>query len=213
MNRRVIAAAAVAAALVVLALWWRGRTPASQPAAAPDTSLLPAETGVATEGRATAPISSPPAPPPRTRLTPAARADLEAALAQARARRTRSPVTRPALPEPAPTKLELRDRTGGQRDWERRQLGVLNELLGECYDLGRAEDPALAGTVMLLFTVSGEPEVGGLVSDVHFDEGGTSIAQPTMRECMQNALYALELDPPPEGISVSRQLTLELAPD
>ena len=47
----------------------------------------------------------------------------------------------------------------------------------------------------------------------HFDETGTTIAQATTRECMIESLGALELEPPPEGIQVSRQITLDLAPD
>jgi hypothetical protein len=149
----------------------------------------------------------------RARLEPEARARLAAAIERARVGRTSAPAARPELTEATPTVLALRDRTGSTSDWEQRQLGVLNQLLGECYDLGRAEDPALAGKVMLLFTVAAEPDIGGLVSDVSFDETGTTIAQPTMRECMQQALYALELEPPPEGIEVSRQITLDLVPD
>jgi len=89
---------------------------------------------------------------------------------------------------------------------------VLGQLLGECYDLARVDEPQLAGKVALLFTVSAEPDVGGLVEDVRFDEAGTTIASPEMGECMRESLYALELDPPPEGLRVERQITLDLQP-
>lgn len=151
--------------------------------------------------------------PPR-RLDAAARARLEAAVAAARTRRTGARADAPALPAATPTKLDLANKTGHElSDWERRQLGALNELLGECYDLARAGNPALAGKVSLLFTVSAEPEIGGLVSEIRFDEAGTTIADPAMRECMTESLHALELEPPPEGVEVSRQVTLDLSPE
>ncbi|HEY8146437.1 MAG TPA: hypothetical protein VIG06_27330 [Kofleriaceae bacterium] len=217
MKRPLLVLAAVAAAAVLAFLVWpRGGRDTGDKATGGEGSVPLA----ATASGKVAPDPRPDHPPPpgaghsaespRPRLTPEARARLAGAIEEARSKRT----ARTAAPAAAsPTRLDLRDRIGVTTDWERRQIGALNDLLGECYDLGRAEDPALAGKVMLLFTVSGEPGVGGLVSDAHFDETGTTIAQATARECMIESLGALELEPPPEGISVSRQITLDLAPD
>ncbi len=83
--------------------------------------------------------------------------------------------------------------------------------LGECYDIAKEQEPDLAGTVGLQFTLRGEPEVGGLVEDIKFVAEHSSIVNPPMRECMRESLYALELDPPDEGITVERLLTLRFS--
>ncbi len=107
------------------------------------------------------------------------------------------------------TTLNIVDKTGDTSDWEKRTLGTLNTLLGECYDLGRAEDPALEGAVLLRFTLVGEPKVGGLLERVDIVEDNTTITQQTIRDCMTEQLYALELDPPPDGVRVERELHLK----
>jgi hypothetical protein len=108
------------------------------------------------------------------------------------------------------TTLDIVDKTGDTSDWSKRALGTLNSLLGQCYDLGRAEDPALEGTIAVHFVIVGEPNVGGLLERVEILDEETSIVQPTFRDCVIQQLYALELDPPPEGVTVERQLTLRL---
>lgn len=217
MKRPLLALAAVAAAAVLAFLLWpRGEHDTVDEATGAEAfvaAAAPAAGRVAPDPRS-GDDSTPRAgstTSPRPRLTPEARSRLAGAIAEARTKRTAR--TAPPAATASPTRLDLRDRVGVTTDWERRQIDTLNDLLGECYDLGRAEDPALSGKVMLLFTVSGEPGVGGLVSDAHFDEAGTTIAQATTRECMIESLGALELEAPPEGIQVSRQITLDLAPD
>src|SRR5262249_16859999 len=107
------------------------------------------------------------------------------------------------------TTLDIVDRTGDTSEWQKRALATLNTLLGECYDLGRAEDPKLEGKILLRFTVVGEPKVGAVLESVDIVEDGTTIAQQTIRDCMTQQLYALELDPPPEGMRVERELSLK----
>jgi RNA polymerase sigma-70 factor (ECF subfamily) len=108
------------------------------------------------------------------------------------------------------TTLDIVDKTGDTSDWSKRALGTLNSLLGQCYDLGRAEDSSLGGTITVHFVIVGEPNVGGLLERVEILDEETSIVQPTFRDCVIQQLYALELDPPPEGVTVERQLTLRL---
>lgn len=218
MSKRIglIAAVIVAIALTLYLTRWR------------HPAIAPPATGPAVASTPVPPATAPPAIAPRASapghtLDPAARQRLQAALAEARAARAAHEPgaaaasgpdrPRPQLDDPHATDLDLRDKTGDDSAWEKRQLGVLDQLLGECYDLARASDPSLEGKVALLFTVSGEPDIGGLVDDVRFDEAGTTIASPDLRECMSQSLYALELDPPPQGISVSRMVTLDLHPD
>lgn len=108
------------------------------------------------------------------------------------------------------TTLDLVDNTGDTSDWSKRALGTLNSLLGQCEDLGRAEDPALAGSIEVQFTLVGEPNVGGVIERVEIVDQDTSITQQTIRDCITQQLYALELDPPPDGVTVTRQVTLQL---
>jgi hypothetical protein len=84
----------------------------------------------------------------------------------------------------------------------------LSSLFGQCYDLGRAEDPAFAGTIVVRFTLVAEPNVGGLLEDVGIVDKDTSITQQTFRDCINQQLYALELDPPPDGMTVKREIHL-----
>jgi hypothetical protein len=83
-------------------------------------------------------------------------------------------------------------------------------MLGQCYDLGLAEDPKLAGSVTIQFTIVGEPGVGGVLEHVEIVDAGTTITQQTIRDCFTQQLYALELDPPPDGVTVQRELTLKV---
>ena len=77
------------------------------------------------------------------------------------------------------------------------------------HDLGRAEDPELAGTFTVRFTLVGEPAVGGLLERVEIVDANTTISQQTIRDCFTQQLYALELDPPPDGVKVERELNLK----
>ena len=221
-SRYVIAALLVLGLISMGTAFWkrhpRGgtKTRGGQTARASSSSTAVGAPAVGTPDMATGSAAAAPAVT-RKRLDEGARTRLEAALATARTRRTSAApgaAAAPALPAAAPTKLDLANKTGHElSDWERRQLDALNDLLGECYDLARAGNPALAGKVSLQFTVAAEPEIGGLVSEIRFDEGGTTIADAGLRECMTESLHALELEPPPEGVEVSRQVTLDLSPE
>lgn len=150
-------------------------------------------------------------PARRAAHTAAERAALLEAIASARIRRAPAPAGATGgggSGDTTATTLNITDRTGDTSEWEKRTLGVLNTLLGECYDLGRAEAPNLEGTVMLRFTLAGEPKVGGLLERVEIVDEDTSIKQQTLRDCMTETLYALELDPPPDGVRVERQVSL-----
>lgn len=161
-----------------------------------------------------------PADASTTVVSPDARAARRAAMLEAIARaRSHRMAVAAAVPHAAAsattgdstgTTLDITDKTGDTSDWSKRALGTLNSLLGQCYDLGRAEDPAFAGTIEVRFTLVGEPGVGGVLESVEIVDKGTSITQPTFRDCVTQQLYALELDPPPEGVTVRRQITLNL---
>lgn len=147
------------------------------------------------------------------------RAAMLAAIArarEARGRGTAAPThlpTKPGAPgtgDSGGTTLDLTDRTGDTSEWSKRALATLNRLFGQCYDLGRAEDADLQGVVAVVFTLVGEPGVGGLLERVEIVEQDTTISQQTIRDCLTQQLYALELDPPPAGVTVTRQVTLKV---
>ena len=110
----------------------------------------------------------------------------------------------------AGTILDLKDMSGDTSDWAKRTLATVNRLLGQCYDLGLAEDANLAGTIAVKFTLVGEPDVGGLLESVEIVDTDTTLTQQTIRDCFTQQLYALELDPPPVGVTVERQITLKV---
>ena len=94
----------------------------------------------------------------------------------------------PALPEPVVDKAYIR-----------RAVRELLPLLRDCYDQGLERDPKLAGTVTVEFTIEGEPGVGGVIGRSAVDPAATTLADAGARECMQETLYALEIDPPADG--------------
>jgi hypothetical protein len=75
-------------------------------------------------------------------------------------------------------------------------------LLSECYNEGLARWPGLGGDVMVDFTIEGEPDVGAVISSSEIDPFRSSIQDPVVLECIQETMYALQLDPPSEGSAV-----------
>lgn len=215
MNRRWMATAL--GLLLALALFWVLRPqpvdPAQQ-AAVPQGAVAGVKPSSLAGDGPRAPVDSKASARPEPSLAPraATRETLARAIVAARSRRLESGAQPPAPPvrdsPPAATKLDIANKVGSEQDWERRQLDVLRELLGECYDLAAAEQPELAGNIGIQFTMHGEPEVGGLVDEVSIMESYSTIADPNMRECMTQSIYSLELDPPPEGVHVGREITL-----
>jgi hypothetical protein len=181
-------------------------TRSSGTSASSDAAASPSVTGAATDARTPRPVSE-------------HRAAMLAAIARAREARTAAPTRTPATPgapttttgsdSPATT-LDIKDNTGDTSDWQKRALGTLNRLLGQCYDLGRAEDANLEGTVTIRFTLIGEPNVGGLLEHIEIVDPNTTITQQTIRDCLTEQIYALELDPPPDGVTVERELHLKV---
>jgi RNA polymerase sigma factor (sigma-70 family) len=81
----------------------------------------------------------------------------------------------------------------------RRSVRELLPLLKDCYEQGLQRDAKLAGTVVIDFTIEGEPGVGGVIGHSAIDDGASSLSDAATRECMQETMYALEIDPPADG--------------
>jgi len=209
-----------AATVVMIVLPTRGGGGGTTASTSPETTV---SSGAAPAG----PSVTAAATDARTPLRPvsehraAERAAMLAAIASAReAREHRIPApTRTPLAPGAPatmgsdstaTTLDIKDKTGDTSDWAKRALSTVNHMLGQCYDLGLAEDANLAGAVTIRFTLVGEPNVGGLLERVEIVDADTTITQQTIRNCLTQQLYVLELDPPPDGVTVERQLSLKV---
>ncbi len=208
--------AIIAAVMIAFAVYWLARGDGTAKPAAARRPGVSAPSGTSPPAASTAAVTPDVRTPARlgSGHSAAERAAMLDAIAKARSRRMAAPPGAPhATAAPAgsstDTTLDILDKTGDTSDWERRTLGTLNTLLGQCYDLGRAEDPALEGTVALRFKLVGEPHVGGLLESIEILGDGTSITQQTLRDCITQQLYALELDPPPDGVTVERQLSLK----
>jgi len=85
-------------------------------------------------------------------------------------------------------------------------------LLGDCYLEGMLRNPKLAGKVVVDFTIEGEPDVGGVVGESAIDAKESDLADPAVRECIQETIYALEIDPPASGGVVRVHYPFEFRP-
>jgi RNA polymerase sigma factor (sigma-70 family) len=72
-------------------------------------------------------------------------------------------------------------------------------MLSQCYEEGLARKPALAGKVVVDFTIEGEPDIGGVVGESSIDAAQSDLDDATVDECIEQTMYALKIDPPPGG--------------
>lgn len=86
---------------------------------------------------------------------------------------------------------------------------LLVDLVLELEEPYRSTIPT-AGTVTIRFTLIGEPGVGGLPERVEIVDKDTTITQQTIHDCLTQQLYALELDPPPDGVTIERAVSLKV---
>ena len=165
-NRRILGLGLVLAAGLLVFLWWL--TQRDEPAT---TANGPIATDAMVETVANAPPTKLSADGgellnrrPIGNLDRERRDALLKKLGAARTMRLRNPKAAPTqgrTAEDSPP-LDLADKTEAEDDWHKRQVATLNELLGECYELARVEDPELSGRLGLQFTITAEPDVGGL---------------------------------------------------
>jgi len=146
------------------------------------------------------------------RISPAARAELLAKIREARSRRPKpSPSTSTA---PSSTNAPALASMG--RAMEEYVLAAFEEimpLLKECYAEGQERIPNLpGGKIVLDFQIEGEPGIGGLIGESTVASEST-ITDPAVRECMQETVYALEIDPPDRGVTYKMRTVIEMSPD
>ena len=88
------------------------------------------------------------------------------------------------------------------REYIRNSVRALLPMITECYETALDTDPTLAGALVVNFTIEGEPDVGGLVTESSINDDGSEIRNESMRECLQETMFALEIDPPTNGGTV-----------
>jgi len=132
-----------------------------------------------------------------------ARAVLARAIAEARVRRERTEKERHDGAGDSPVggsteQPEEPPRGKLSKEYIRGTVREAIPLIKECYHLALEENPELSGRLDVNFTISGEPDVGGLVeeSDVVAEEG--LAYNETLEDCVRETVYTLEF-PPPEG--------------
>lgn len=215
---KIITATAVTAAVVVAAVaLGRDRAGAAPPpaaslAAAPSAAAPPAA-GADTPGPALDSRG------PRRFASAGARARLEQEIAGARERReaaARAATARPSLPAASPATSSpppnLTATPDYGKDYIRERVRELIPLMTECYTMALERDPTLEGTVVVEMTLVGEPEVGGLVGTSEVDPEASTLLEDGFSECIRETMYALEIDPPPDGGTVRVRYPFEFRP-
>jgi RNA polymerase sigma factor (sigma-70 family) len=201
-NKIVVTTAAVAV-VAGSALWLGTRTSATPErsstagaaAAQPSgvSAVTSAGTSAGTDGKR---------PAPRVERLPdkGARARLLAAIQDARKQRTRAATTTANGATAAPwLPREVEDQ---DKEYIRGAVREILPLITECYEAGLERNPKLDGKILVAFTIEGEPDVGGLVGESQIDASESTLADATVRECIQETMYALKIDPPSNGGSV-----------
>jgi hypothetical protein len=171
------------AATVAVAMWVGARARASEPGDAGP----PASTTAAAGSGDAAPVQV-------SRLDGHARAALLDLIRTARAQR---------VAEPAPAPKSLKDFDEDDRIYLRAAVREIRPLVHDCYEDAVARDPDLEGTLVVDFTIEGEPGAGSVITTTEIDGERSTIADPELRECMEQTMYALRFDPPPASGTVT----------
>ncbi len=143
-----------------------------------------------------------------------ARATLLAEIREAQKRRSASAPAAASSSTTAGAAAEQAESGDGDldSDYIRGAMQELVPLLGDCYSEGLERDAKLAGNVTVDFTIEGEPDIGGLVSESAVDASESTLGDATVRECIQEAMYALKIDPPTQGGIVHVHYPFTFAP-
>lgn len=194
--------AIVAGLAVIGALLWflvfRDRSPSTitAPATGSSTTTPKATTAEAPDPAQATPTRSGSAARPKAEKLSRERRD--ALLAQIRdARAKKQPSGSP--PPPAASSEPPAEGTL-DRAYIKAAVQEIVPLLLECYTSGLDRDAKLgAGSVVVDFTIEGEQAVGGVIGESQIVADKTEIADPEFRQCIQETMYALAIDPPPNG--------------
>jgi RNA polymerase sigma-70 factor (ECF subfamily) len=93
-------------------------------------------------------------------------------------------------------------------------IAAILPLFKECFEKGIERSPNLSGKIVVGFTIVADPTLGGLVSESQVIDEKSNIADPEVRECMQETIYAAQFPAPAAGGEVRVEYPFVLkAPD
>lgn len=138
-------------------------------------------------------------------VSPAQREQLLREIAAARGARKEAPAGTPQNQPPQPGTLP--------KEYIREQVKEILPLIQECYVNALEKAPDLQGRIILKFTISGEPDIGGLVESAEVGEVSPGLNNPSLQECMRESMYALRFRPPQGGGAVSVTYPFVLSTD
>jgi RNA polymerase sigma factor (sigma-70 family) len=136
----------------------------------------------------------------RDQLLLAIRAEHERRISEARTTTRPAPAaTAHARPGSADNNEDTDD---PDQDYVRDAMRALLPMVVDCYKQARITHPALAGTLVVNFTIEGEPGIGGVVTESAIDPEQSEIKDPDLGQCVEETMFALEIDPPTNGGTV-----------
>ncbi len=108
-------------------------------------------------------------------------------------------------------------KTGLSGDYIKEIVATAIPEVKACYGQVLKEVPDLAGKLIIRFTISGEPDIAGLVDELEVtEESDRAIASnEMMSDCIADTILSLEFDPPKNGgtVEVSYPFTFRLGQD
>lgn len=211
MTANKIAISSIAVVAIAGGALWLGTRSSAKPEAHGASATTPAPSA-ATTPATSGPAERAKAAKPRVERLPdkQSRAALLAAIRDARSRRasTATAAANGAAAAPSlPSEVDDLD-----KDYIRGAVQEIIPLLVECYTEGLERDPKLGGDVLVEFTIEGEPGVGGLVGSSAVDAKATTLGDAAVRECIQETMYALKIDPPTNGGTVTVRYPFKFSP-
>jgi hypothetical protein len=118
---------------------------------------------------------------------------------------------RPADPGTRPTG-DTSSEGGLEKEYLRERIEEIRPLLKECYQLALEQRPALEGSLKVQFTVVADERLGGVIESSEIIAGSAQ-ADPELRECVQESMYALRLKAPRNGGRVTVTYPFRFAQD
>jgi RNA polymerase sigma factor (sigma-70 family) len=204
-TKKLVAAAVVAILVLVGGVWLVVRRAADEPRVDPASGA--GSSAVATPSPAVTDAKA--QPRVRRMPDPSMRASLLDQIRAAKERRA------PAEPGSAGGEvLEVAPRDPDEdKAFIASSMKEVEGFVAECYANGLARNPKLSGTVTANLTIEGEPGVGGVIGDSKIDDASSGLKDPEVLACIQETLYALEIEPPSGGGSIPIRYSFAFSAD
>lgn len=187
--------------------WYERSSPSSNPPQRRSADAVPTAAGASNdrgEHTRSVTVRKLPGREPREQLLQAIHSAQQQRLAVA-AHAAASPPAQPSRTEALHTQSSTtddNDSSDPDEDYIQGAMTGLLPLIVDCYKQARTTHPDLAGTLVVNFTIEGEPGIGGLVTESTVDSNHSEIKDPALSECVQETMFALEIDPPSNGGTV-----------